>query len=96
MLMLHYLVMRIVVIYRPASEYGRQVDEFVHDYRASHGSGRVEVLDIDSRDGAAAASLYDVMTYPAILALRDDGQLLKSWEGGELPLMDEVAGYAYS
>jgi len=54
----------------------------------------MEVLDVDSRDGMATASLYDVMRYPAILTLRDDGSVLKSWEGEQLPLMDEVAYYA--
>ena len=30
---------------------------------------RLEVLNIDTRDGSATASLYDVMQYPAILVL---------------------------
>lgn len=55
---------------------------------------RIEIVDADSRDGIATAMLYDVMKYPAILALRDDGSVLKSWEGESLPLMDEVAYYA--
>ena len=42
------------------------------------------------------ASLYDIMNYPAILALRDDGSILKTWEGDELPLMDEVAYYTFN
>ncbi|HET9174691.1 MAG TPA: hypothetical protein VFN56_05455 [Candidatus Saccharimonadales bacterium] len=88
--------MRVVVVYRPDSEYARIVEEFVRDYEVRHGSKGIEMLNVDGQEGSAIARLYDVMQYPAILALREDGQLLKSWEGGELPLMDEVAAYAYA
>lgn len=54
------------------------------------------MLNVDSRDGSATASLYDVMQQPAILALRDDGSVLNIWQGDMLPLMDEVAAYAYA
>jgi len=88
--------MKIVVLYRPDSEHGRLVEEFIHNYQERHEAGNLEILNIDSRDGIATASLYDVMQYPTILALRDDGSVLKSWEGEQLPLMDEVASYAFS
>lgn len=90
------IIMRIVVLYRPDSEHGRLVEEFIHDYQRRHEAKGLEVLNIDSRDGSAMASLYDVMQYPTILALRDDGSILRSWEGETLPLMDEIASYAYS
>lgn len=86
--------MRIIVLYRPNSEYGRPVEEFIRDYQAQEGDRHLEVLSLDSRDGAATASLYDVMEYPAILALQDDGYLHKLWQGAQLPLMNEVAAYA--
>jgi hypothetical protein len=88
--------MRIVILYRPSSEHGRQVESFIQDYRNRHATGRLEVLDIDSRDGGAFASLYDVMQYPAILALSNDGSVLRSWEGAMLPLMDELAYYTFN
>lgn len=88
--------MKIIVIYRPNSEHGRLVEEFIRDYQMRHGTGRLEVLNIDSREGGATASLYDIMQYPAILALQDDGQVLRAWEGETLPLMDELAGYSYA
>lgn len=70
------------------------VEEFVHDFQSRHRDEHLEVLDIDSRDGSATASLYDVVQYPAILVLQTDGYLQKSWEGQQLPLMDEVVAYA--
>jgi hypothetical protein len=88
--------MKVVILYRPNSEHGRAVDSFIRDYQTTHQGGRLEILDVDSRDGGATASLYDVMQYPAILALRNDGSLLKSWEGDMLPMMDEVAYYTFN
>jgi hypothetical protein len=88
--------MRLVVLYRPDSEYARAVENFVHDYQRWHDGGRVELLNYDSRDGSATASLYDIVQQPAILVLRDDGSVLKSWEGPTMPLMDEVASYSYA
>lgn len=94
--MVHFTEMKVVIIYRPNSEHGRVVEDFIRDYQLRHQAGKLEVLNIDSRDGNAMAALYDVMQYPAILALRDDGSVLRAWEGDTLPLMDEVASYAYA
>ena len=88
--------MKVVVIYRPDSEHARVVEDFIRDYQMQHGAGQLEALNIDGREGGAMASLYDIMQYPAILALREDGQLLRSWEGETLPLMDELAAYAHA
>jgi hypothetical protein len=86
--------MKVLVLYRPHSEHGRVVEEFIRDFQVRHRDRRLEVLDIDSRDGSATASLYDVVQYPAILVLQTDGYPHKVWEGAQLPLMDEVAAYA--
>ena len=84
--------MRLVILYRPNSEHGRSVETFIQDYKYRHGS-RIEIVDIDSRDGVATATLYDIVQYPAILALANDGSVLQVWQGEALPLMDEVASY---
>lgn len=86
--------MKVLIVYRPNSEHGRVTEEFVHDFQRSHPEQKVDAVNIDSRDGSATASLYDVMQYPAIMVLQNDGQLLKSWEGETFPRMDEVASYA--
>jgi hypothetical protein len=87
--------MKVLILYRPNSEHGRLVEDFVRDFKSNHPS-RLEVLDIDSRDGSATASLYDIMQYPAIMVLRDDGSVLKSWEGDSMPVMNDLAYYTYS
>ena len=86
--------MKVVILYRPNSEHGRVVEEFIHDFESRTGVNQLEVLSIDTREGSATASLYDVMQYPAILVIKSDGYLQKSWEGEALPLMDELAAYA--
>ena len=86
--------MKVVILYRPNSEHGRTVEEFIRDFQASRGAKQLEALNVDTREGSATASLYDVMQYPAVLVLQNDGYLQKSWEGQALPLMDELAAYA--
>lgn len=86
--------MKVLILYRPNSEHGRLTEEFIHEYQRRHQSDRLEILNVDSRDGSATASLYDVMQYPAILVVQNDGYVQKVWQGDSLPLMDEVASYA--
>ena len=86
--------MKVVVLYRPNSEHARKVEEFARDFTHSNTNRKIELVSLDTRDGASTATLYDIMQYPAVLALRDDGQILKEWEGDMLPLMQEVAHYS--
>lgn len=88
--------MKVLILYRPNSEHGRLTEEFIREYQRRHQGGRLEVLNIDTREGSATATLYDVMQYPAILVLQTDGYVQKIWQGESLPLMDEVASYAQS
>lgn len=90
--------MKVLVLYRPNSEFARLVEVFVHDLQTQHGvdEKHLEVVDYDSRDGAATASLYDVMTQPSIIVVGNDGSFVKDWQGSELPLVEEVAGYIYN
>jgi hypothetical protein len=90
--------MKVLVLYRPNSEFARQVEEFIQGLQMGHGldERQLQVLDYDSRDGAATASLYDVMTQPSVLVIADDGAYVKGWEGSQLPLLEEVVGYTLS
>lgn len=87
--------MKVLILYRPNSEHGRLIDDFIHDFQQRHGDTRLEVLSVDTRDGSAAASLYDVVQYPAILVLQGDGYAQKIWQGDMLPRLDEVVSYAH-
>ena len=84
--------MKALMLYQPNSEYSRMVEEYIHDFERTRGR-KIELLSMSTRDGAALASLYDIVQYPGLLVLRDDGQLVTFWQGNKLPLMNEVAGY---
>ena len=86
--------MKVLVLYRPNSEYGRIVEEFIHDFQRRYEREHIEVLNIDSRDGSATASLYDVMQHPPILVLANDGVIQRCWMGSSLPRLDDVVSYA--
>jgi hypothetical protein len=85
--------MKLIVLYRPNSEHARITDEFITNFERHSGGIKADLQDFDSKEGQATASLYGIMQHPAIIALRDDGELMKAWEGPMLPLMDEVASY---
>lgn len=87
--------MKVVILYRPESEHARAVDTFIRDFSARNSSIKIEIVDVDAREGIAMVSLYDIMDYPAIIAMADDGSVLSMWQGDSLPLMDNVASYAY-
>jgi hypothetical protein len=85
--------MKVVILYRPKSEHSSATETFIRDYQMRHGSDKIEVINVDDREGIATASLYDIQQYPAILALATDGVMLAMWQGPQLPLIDEVASY---
>lgn len=88
---------KLLILYRPNSDHATEVESYVRDFEHQHGlSGKVELVSMNTRDGAATASLYDVVAYPSILALDNEGRVLNLWQGKPLPLMDEVAAYVYS
>ncbi len=86
--------MKLLILYRPESEHATSTETFVRDFQRQYDVGRkIEVQSINTREGASTATMYDIVSYPAILALADDGSVLNIWQG-DLPLMSEVAGYA--
>ncbi|MET0779232.1 MAG: hypothetical protein ABWY71_00200 [Candidatus Saccharimonadales bacterium] len=88
--------MKLLILYRPDSEHATAIETFVRDFQRQYEAGRrIELQSLNTRDGAASASIYDIVSYPAIMALADDGSVLNIWQGTPLPLMDEVAGFTY-
>ena len=89
--------MKLLILYRPNSEHARVVEEYIHDFERRYSNDlKIESVDLNTREGAATASLYDVVQYPGLLVTTDDGQILHMWQGEMLPLMNEVASYLRS
>lgn len=84
--------MKACILYRPDSEFARTVEEYVRDFQRFKGKD-IELVDLNTREGASMATLYDILQNPALVVLRDDGQLVKDWQGELLPRKDELAGY---
>ncbi len=88
-------VMKVIVLYHPHSEHARVVEAFAHDFSRQMAHD-LELISLESRDGATTATMYDIVRYPAILALDNNGGVLKKWEGPVMPLMNELAYYTQS
>lgn len=81
-----------MVLYHPNSEQDGLVNDFAHDYeRFKHK--KLELVSLESQAGADLARLYDVVNYPAFLAIDNSGSLQRLWQGTPLPLMDELDYY---
>ena len=85
--------MRIVVVYKDYSDHGREVREYIEDFERQMGL-KIEVMDPDSGKNEFFLRAYDVVEYPTILVITNEGHLLQQWRGKPLPLFDEVAYYA--
>lgn len=81
--------MRIICIGREASDYGRMVDDWVREFERRTGA-EIENIDPDSSEGERLCRIYDVVEYPTIMALGEDGSLGAMWRGKTLPTFDEV------
>lgn len=84
--------MSVMVFYKSASEHGREVTEFLHDFER-RTTRKLDEIDPDSRRGTDLCRLYEVFEYPTIVATSDDGQLINKWRGSPLPTIDEVSYY---
>lgn len=85
--------MRLVCVWRRESDYGRTMEEWLTEFERRTGM-EVESMSPDGRDGAGFCRTYDIVEYPTLLALDDDGSVLAMWRGQTLPTFDEVNYWA--
>jgi len=84
--------MHVVVVYKEQTDYARKVIEFLADFKRQTGHD-LEVMDPESLPGIDLCRTYDLMEYPTLIALSDDGRLQNSWSGLPLPTISEVSYY---
>lgn len=85
--------MKVVIIFRSNSEHERIVLEFEKEFERRVGR-KIDMLDVNTRDGSSMAELYDIMQYPSILAVDFSGSIHKIWRiDDSMPLIDEVSYY---
>ena len=85
--------MRVVIVWRDGQEYSRMVSDWLVDFERRTGKV-IESLDPDSIEGDQFVRSYDIVEFPTMIALGDDGRVLESWIGRRLPRFDEVSYYA--
>jgi len=84
--------MRVAIIYKVESDYAREVLDYLRDFERQTGH-QLETIDPDSKDGADTCRAYDIVEYPTVIAISDDGHMQNMWRGRPLPTISEVSFY---
>lgn len=84
--------MRTFVIYKTESDHARDVMTFLSDFERQTNK-QLDVVDPDTLQGADTCRLYDIVEYPSIVAVDDDGAIQNIWKGLPLPTISEVSYY---
>lgn len=71
------------------------VEIFARDFSRQTGH-ETELVSLESKKGAELANLYDIVDYPAIMVVTEEGRLQNIWQGKTLPMINEVQGYILS
>ena len=82
--------MRVVRIFRDNQDYSRSVNEWLENFRRQTGR-EIEIMNPDTN--TSFCETYDVVEYPTILALDNNGAVRATWRGKSLPLVNEVLFY---
>lgn len=84
------------MLYRLNSERAGEAERYAADYQRQHPDKQIEMMDVDSAEGQHMARLYDIVSYPAVLALAQDGAPQQIWQDEQLPLFKELDYYQAS
>ena len=84
--------MRVVVLSNSKTDYARGVESFMTDFERRTGKP-LEFIEAYSPEAESLARTYDIMQYPTILALADDGRVQNMWVGESMPTISEVSYY---
>lgn len=84
--------MKAIVVYKDDSEHARPVIDWLRDFRRQSGKN-VETLEPETREGIDFCRVHDIVEYPTIVAMDNEGKPLQVWRGLPLPLINEVSYY---
>lgn len=84
--------MRVAIIYKIESDHARPVIDYLRDFKRQTGHD-IEQIDPDTREGSDFSRTYDIVEYPTIIALDDNGVMQNMWRGLPLPTISEVSYY---
>ena len=84
--------MKVFILYHPNSEHDTAVNQYLREVERVTGH-KLEAVSVDTPEGADRAKLYDVVKYPAVVAVQHTGELLQLWQDEMLPTISEVSNY---
>ncbi len=85
--------MKTFVVYQVESDHARDVMTFLSDFTRQTGR-TLEAVDPNTREGSSICRTYDIVEYPSVVAVDDNGVLQNLWRGRPLPTVSEVSYYA--
>lgn len=85
--------MKTYIVYKKESDHARLVTDFMRDFERQTGK-ILEVVDPETRDGVGFCTTYDVVEYPSIIAVDDNGVIQNIWRGTSFPTISELSYYA--
>jgi hypothetical protein len=85
--------MKVVILYKPISELASSVEAYAREFERET-SHKLELIDVESKEGITLAEVHDVVRNPVMLALRDDHSLIEIWpERESWPTFSELSAY---
>ncbi len=84
--------MKTIVVYKDNTDAARSVTDYLRDFHRQTGH-ELETIDPETLSGADFCRTYDIVEYPSIVAISDDGALQNLWRGLPLPTISEVSYY---
>ncbi|PLS81964.1 hypothetical protein CYG49_00375 [Candidatus Saccharibacteria bacterium] len=85
--------MKTVVVFKEESDHARPVLDFLRDFERQTGR-KLDIINPETRDGAAFCEAHDIVQYPTLVATDDSGMHLQTWAGLPLPTISEVSYYS--
>lgn len=85
--------MRTFVVYKEQSDHARAVVTFMDDFTRQTGR-TIETVNPETPGGSQLCAAYDIVEYPSLVAVDDNGVLQNIWRGLPLPTISEVSYYA--
>lgn len=82
--------MRVVCIFRDNEDYTRTVTDWLENFRRQTGK-TIETMNPDENTDFCVT--YDIVEYPTIIALGNNGEVMAMWRGRNMPLINEVLYY---
>ena len=82
--------MRVVCVFKDNQDYTRDVTDWLENFRRQTGHV-IETMDPDKNPNFCET--YDIVEYPTIIALTNNGEVLNIWPGRTLPLINDVLFY---